>query len=90
MRLGAGTIFDLKAIRPVFLANDLIVVLRPDAVMRPDFFLIRLRLMRNALTDEELTPRRGWRRLQSPWTKRQKITVLGAVIPVQGLGDLSG
>src|SRR6516225_11376280 len=39
---GAGTVLHLEAIRPVALGHGLVVGLRPDAVMRPDFLGVRM------------------------------------------------
>jgi hypothetical protein len=45
MRLGAGTILGIEAIRPILFAYGLVVVLRFDAVVRPDLLGLRLGLM---------------------------------------------
>src|SRR6516164_8391083 len=71
MRPGAVTVLHFETIQSVALGHDLVVGLRPDAVVRPDFLGVRLHLVRDALADEELTPRRSRWRHHSPRTRCQ-------------------
>jgi hypothetical protein len=79
----------LKVVRPVPISDRLVEVFGFDIVAIAEPFDLILRLMRDALADEECSPSRRGRRVHPEFAEAQEIAVVvSAVVPVERLQGL--